>query len=199
MPTPSPEQPTDPSSPQQHGFLQCPDDLQYTQRPSWQPDGPALDGNEESDTEVRDERLLRIVDGTIRDGSPVVNIVRADGRISVDPSSRATTMSPRPQSSATAGTSPMVNSSDGEVKPGTDGAIDGDMSDKLARRSEHTSDIQSSDHRRHESPTPEQPGFEEDDELFSPYMGSDFPATRVGPNATSTPSINPGLHHLTSF
>jgi hypothetical protein len=191
MPTPSPEQPTDPSSPQQHGFLQCPDDLQFTQRSSWQPDGPALDGNEESDAETRDERLLRIVDGTIGGRSPAVGIARVEETFSVDQSSRATTMSPRPQSSATAGTSPMANSSDAGMKTGTDSAIGGDMADKLARPADATRDVRPSDHRRPESPTPEQPGFEEDEELYSPYMGSDFPATRSKPSPASS-FLRPG-------
>lgn len=88
-------------------------------------------------------------------------------------------MSPRPQSSATAGTSPMVSGSEGEVKSNTERAVDEDPGRGSIPQLEHASESQLSDQNRNATPTPELPSVEADSGLFAPSMGSDYSAARV--------------------
>lgn len=110
MPTPSSDPPPDPSSPPSYNFSTCPEELQYPSHNSQQlprgemtpglesaseggspspPDAPSVDSDlQQSRTLAREESVV------------------TDDRISAEPSSRATTVSPRPRSSATGATSP---------------------------------------------------------------------------------------------
>lgn len=117
MPTPSSEPPLDPSSPPSYNFLTCPDEIQnsshssQTAREEMTPGlESASDRRSQSPGEapsVGSEQTRAIM----REDSLVT-----DDRISAEPSSRATTVSPRPQSSATGATSPPPDLGNGKQR-----------------------------------------------------------------------------------
>ncbi|KAJ3495786.1 hypothetical protein NLG97_g3148 [Lecanicillium saksenae] len=107
MPTPSSEPPLDPSSPPSYNFSTCPDELQHSSHNTQAPRQEMTPGLESTS----DRRSQSPRDAPSIDSEQSRNIIREDSlvtndRNSVEPSSRATTVSPRPRSSATAATSP---------------------------------------------------------------------------------------------
>ncbi|KAJ4155773.1 hypothetical protein LMH87_001002 [Akanthomyces muscarius] len=117
MPTPSSEPPLDPSSPPSYNFSTCPDELQHSShssqtareemtpglesasdRRSQSPGEAPSIGSEQTRAMIREDSLV------------------TDDRISAEPSSRATTVSPRPQSSATGATSPPPDLGNGKQR-----------------------------------------------------------------------------------
>ncbi|KAJ2980818.1 hypothetical protein NQ176_g2405 [Zarea fungicola] len=118
MPTPSSDPPPDPSSPTSHNFWTCPDELQHSSHssiPILEEMTPALESS--SDRRSQSPPDAPSLD---LDSPQARNLVREDSlvtddRPSAEPSSRATTVSPRPRSSATGATSPPPDLSN--VKP----------------------------------------------------------------------------------
>ncbi len=117
MPTPSSEPPLDPSSPPSYNFSTCPDEIQHSShssqtvreemtpglesasdRRSQSPGEAPSIGSEQTRAMIRQDSLV------------------TDDRISAEPSSRATTVSPRPQSSATGATSPPPDLGNGKQR-----------------------------------------------------------------------------------
>ncbi len=115
MPTPSSEPPLDPSSPPSYNFSTCPDELQHSSHSAQTSREEMTPGLESaSDRRSPSPREAPSVDleqsrNMIREHSLVT-----DDHISAEPSSRATTASPRPRSSATSATSPLPDLGNGK-------------------------------------------------------------------------------------
>jgi len=129
-------------------------------------------------------------------GSGAEETIIVEERMTVEPSSRATTMSPRPQSSITAGTSPASTASDTDAKI-AEAAVSTNHDlhraatnqsraarDPLARR-------RSPEQDRNAFSRADSSGMSSDDELYAPSMGSDYPSMRTRPVAPSS-FLRPG-------
>lgn len=190
MPTPSSDPPPGPSSPRSYSFSTCPDDSQHQSRPGWQADDAALD---HPDMEVQRDA------SPAQPSPPAINAIRIqaesaadesimyENRMSDEPSSRATTMSPRPQSSATGVTSPAPSGADGDVTKINDSDTGGQVSLESSIHQPRGSDTESMQHAtarvRGPGPVVRDPETmcvdAEQDELWSPCMGSDYSHVRV--------------------
>jgi hypothetical protein len=118
MPTPSSNQPPGPPSPPAHSFSTCPDDIQQPSRSSWSAESDVSQHPaEHSDMGIQPDTPSAPAVGEVSiDGElPLQGSAIVEDSASVELSSRATTMSPRPQSSATAVTSPASNSTDADT------------------------------------------------------------------------------------
>lgn len=192
MPTPSSDQPPDPPSPHSHGFSTCPDELQNTSSQEWE-DVTNRDASRSHEIHVQDPGqplasvgfVESISAGSGNTSSPRTRepIVTSEDRASLDPSSRATTMSPRPHSSATAGTSPASETVVDELNKRTqvdDHIVLSRVAAEQARSGFGLSGRRSPDHARNAtSQGTEIASASLDDELYGPSMGSQFPSMRV--------------------
>ncbi|TQV93873.1 hypothetical protein V2A60_003968 [Cordyceps javanica] len=107
MPTPSSEPPLNPSSPPPYNFSTCPDDLQHSShsaQTSREEMTPGLESG--SDRRSQSAREAPSVASEPSQNLMGEDSLVTDERISAEPSSRASTVSPRPRSSATGATSP---------------------------------------------------------------------------------------------
>ncbi|OAA53043.1 vesicle-mediated transport protein Vid24 [Cordyceps fumosorosea ARSEF 2679] len=115
MPTPSSEPPLDPSSPPSYTFSTCPDELQHlsqTAQSSREEMTPGLES-------PSDRRSQSPHETPSVDSEQSRNMIRGDSlvtddRISAESSSRATTVSPRPRSSANGALSPPSDIGNGK-------------------------------------------------------------------------------------
>lgn len=103
MPTPSSNQPHDPSSPPPYSFPSCPDDLQQPPPPLQHIRGE-MRSSDNSEPERRSPTPEDAPSGD-SDSQPSLTVGREDSlfvddRVSAEPSSRATTVSPRPHGAA---------------------------------------------------------------------------------------------------
>ncbi|KAL6868882.1 hypothetical protein ACO1O0_000205 [Amphichorda felina] len=185
MPTPSSDQPPDPSPP---GFSTCPDDMQSPPRPEWDSRGvDELNRAQDADMEER--------------GGPSISRVEESAileeRTTAEASSRATTMSPRPQSNITAGTSPASTSSDTGVNKSAEEAASSDHSlHRVVADQPQAGRGPSPGHRSPEQTrnVPSRADGSEmtlDGELYAPSMGSDYPSMRTNPISPSS-FLRPG-------
>ena len=188
MPTPSSDQPPDPLPP---GFSTCPDDMQSSPRPEWDSRG-VDEPNRAQDADMEERSDLpssMAVDDPSRRGGPSISGVEesaiVEERTTAEVSSRATTMSPRPQSSITAGTSPASTSSDTGVNKSAEEAASSDHSlHRVATDQPQPGRGPSPGHRspeqtRNVSSRADGSEMTFDDELYAPSMGSDYPSMRV--------------------
>ncbi|KAF5674306.1 VID24-like protein [Fusarium heterosporum] len=201
MPTPSSNPPVEAASPRSYSFSTCPDDVQYQQRPTWQ---SRDDDRDNVDNTVTQPRANLPIDGTSAltldalpaPEGPSDDAVMYDGRPSDDPSSRSSTLSPRPQTATTAITSPMLSGPGSEIKEreteiGTQ--LSREPSNSTQRASESES-LQCEPSGRRGSPNQESKWVDHDaqeDELWSPSMGSDYSCMRTIPSAPSS-YLRPG-------
>lgn len=185
MPTPSSNPPPDPSSPPPYNFSTCPDDVQHSPRPARQthvatlpePDGiqvrpeSSLDGPSSPPFESQDSR---------NEQHPGPESLVLDGQTSVEPSSRATTISPGPQSSATGVTSPAPSGPDTDNAKSQETGPDGPVSQipPAASRQSPGGHSTSSLSRDFDSQDLAMDG-DEADPSCSPSMGSDYSTMRV--------------------
>lgn len=192
MPTPSSDQPPSPPMPPSHVFPTCPDDLQTS---------ATHECDEGADTESNSRHGLRVENraqspaligsaqtihgGDNSNSSPRTRdtILAQEGRASLGPSSRATTMSPRPQSVATAGTSPLPDAVCDEVNKIAH--CDDDIAPSRAtadpsRPGAGSSGRRSPDQTRNLAvQAADAASALSEDELYGPSMGSHFPSARV--------------------
>jgi hypothetical protein len=167
MPTPSPNQSSDPPpSTSSYPFSTCPDDLQYSSHYLIESrSNPALDGPTSTDFESESQREMDIGDDII-----------IDNRASTSPLSRDATISPAPQSSTTAVTSPEPLGSDAAraikiQETGPDGPTPQTSSARLIHHTgQHSRDSGGSDLAAVQ---------EEDAACTPPSMGSDYSSIRV--------------------
>jgi hypothetical protein len=189
MPTPSSNPPVEAASPRSYSFSTCPDDVQYQQRPTWQSRDDDLDdvdniGTRSSSNLSVDGALALTVDAPPAPEGPSDDTVMYDGRPSDDPSSRSSTMSPRPQTATTAVTSPMLSGPETEVK-GREAEIGTQLSREPSNSTQRASESESiarEPSRRRGSPSQESEWIDfdaQEDELWSPSMGSDYSCMRV--------------------
>lgn len=191
MPTPSSDQSPDPPSPQSHAFATCPDDLQTPPRTSWQTAaGGAAAQSQHTDMEVHNESAaaMAVDDSVARAGTsgPMMEeSVMVDERTTVAPSSRATTMSPLPQSSITSGSSPASFGLDTDVAKNVNEANGDSLSRATTGQSEATCDVSSgrrSPEQARNAPSRGVDNLETSvpyDDLYAPSMGPDYPSMRV--------------------
>ncbi|KAF7562040.1 hypothetical protein G7046_g2085 [Stylonectria norvegica] len=195
MPTPSSNQPPDPSSPRSHSFSTCPDDTQqHPARTSWQSHDAVRD---HVDMEVQHaastERVAAPEDHAPASlqGPASEDAVTYDGRPSDEPSSRATTMSPRPQSSATAVTSPIPSSSDADVSKVQEAEIGSQLSRETSNSTRNCPESDILHHAQPRDDTSLSRGVQsldadaQEDELWSPSMGPSYSSMRA---LSSSPS-----------
>ncbi|KAG5665880.1 hypothetical protein KAF25_010005 [Fusarium avenaceum] len=201
MPTPSSNPPVEAASPRSYSFSTCPDDVQYQQRPTWQSREDDLDnidnsGSQSSSNLSVDGALALTVDAPPAPEGPSDDTVMYDGRPSDDPSSRSSTMSPRPQTATTAVTSPMLSGPETEVK-GREVEIGTQLSREPSNSTQRASESESiarEPSRRRGSPNQESEWIDfdaQEDELWSPSMGSDYSCMRTIPLAPSS-YLRPG-------
>lgn len=187
MPTPSSDGPSGPPSP---GFSTCPEDHQNPSRSEW--DAGAADREDrtsDTDMEERDgsPASMAVEEPPGRGGSSgsgAEQIIIVEERTTVEPSSRATTMSPRPQSSITAGTSPASTASDTDAKIAEASvSTNHDLHRAATNQSRAARDSStrrsSPEQRRNVFSRDDSSGMSSDDELYAPSMGSDYPSMRV--------------------
>ncbi|KAJ4257435.1 hypothetical protein NW762_008559 [Fusarium torreyae] len=202
MPTPSSNPPVEAASPRSYSFSTCPDDVQHQQRPTWQ--SRDSDQGHVDDIGVQSNPNLS-VDGaspltvdapSAPEGLTSDDAIMYEGRPSDDPSSRSSTMSPRPQTATTAVTSPMPSASGSEIK-GREAEIGSQLSREPSNSTQRASESESISReplRRRGSPNRESEWIDSDaqeDDLWSPSMGPDFSCMRTIPSAPSS-YLRPG-------
>ncbi len=188
MPTPSPNPPPGPSSPPPYAFSTCPDDVQQSPHPTRQTHAA---------TQLPETGALHLEPSSSVDGpSPSSSTARASADdiaaadalmlgsgASVEPSSRATTVSPGPNSSVTGVTSPAPSAPDGDISKGHGIAPDGPLSHMSAApvsRSRPSPDGTSGSSLYRDFDSADSTLYDDDDDRFSsPSMGSDVPNLRV--------------------
>ncbi|KAH6990336.1 vacuolar import and degradation protein-domain-containing protein [Ilyonectria destructans] len=194
MPTPASNPPPDPSSPRSYSFSTCPDDVQH---PTWQ--------SHEAVQDHDDMGVQPVPSGTIAGASPPVgdvppplegpapdDAIMDEGRTSEDPSSRSTTMSPGPQSTTTAVTSPAPSGADADLVKSRDAEIGNQLSRQPSTSIQQAPESESLPRaatRRRASPSHEWESVDVDaqeDELWSPSMGPDYSNMRVIPSSPSS-------------
>ncbi|KAF4460818.1 VID24-required for vacuolar import and degradation of Fbp1p [Fusarium albosuccineum] len=203
MPTPSSNPPPEASSPRSYSFSTCPDDV-HQQRPSWQSHDAVQ--NHTDDMGVQPDPSLPVdaaspltVDApSAPEGPTSDDAIMDDGRPSDDPSSsRSSTMSPRPQSATTAVTSPVPSGPGSDVTKNRDAEIGSQLSRELSnstRSAPESESIPCAPSRRRGSPNRELERMDSDaqeDELWSPSMGSDYSCMRTIPSSPSS-YLRPG-------
>ncbi|KAM5354369.1 hypothetical protein ACJ41O_001018 [Fusarium nematophilum] len=202
MPTPSSNPPAEASSPRSYSFSTCPDDVQHQQRPTWQSHDAVQD---HTDMGVQPTPSLSVdaasplaVDApSAPEGPASDDAIMFDGRPSDDPSSRSSTMSPRPQSATTAVTSPMPSGSGSDVTKSRDAEIGSQLSrepSNSSRQAPESENIAREPSRRRGSPNRELELIDADaqeDELWSPPMGPDYSCMRTIPSSPSS-YLRPG-------
>lgn len=120
MPTPSPNQPPNPPSPSSISTSTCPDDVQAATTRSSRRWPPQTRSSHDVDMNVQSEDEATAGAASTSHGAPSLESshiedpestgaerLLVDEQTSVEPSSRGTTMSPAPRSTATARTSPV--------------------------------------------------------------------------------------------
>lgn len=187
MPTPSSNQPSQPPSPQ--GFSSCPDDIQSPPRLGWQMgrDDETSDQHDTDMTRSDDPHTGLAVEHPPRriESGPEDSLL-AEERTTIEPSSRATTMSPQPQSSVTSGTSPESANSDPDMNKRASADIPAHFLNQAATDATMADHGSSVDRRTPEEATsdasspPDASDLSLDDDLYAPSMGSYYPSMRVG-------------------
>ncbi|KAF4962081.1 hypothetical protein FSARC_9815 [Fusarium sarcochroum] len=202
MPTPSSNPPIEAASPRSYSFSTCPDDVQHQPRPTWQSRGNneghvddiGLQSN--PDLSVDGASSLTVDAPSAPEGLTNDDAIMYEGRPSNDPSSRSSTMSPRPQTATTAVTSPMPSASGSEIK-GREAEIGSQLSREPSNSTQRASESESVSReplRRRGSPNRESEWIDSDaqeDDLWSPSMGPDFSCMRTIPSAPSS-YLRPG-------
>lgn len=164
MPTPAAQYPSNPSTP----WVQCPEDVQYSRRTSWQPDGPLERSGYFGEVASPLEDIIE------REASASTESATVDGVASGGMSPRD---GPISRSNITA---------EGEIKSTN---FKADMS----RDSSPTAELPEflSDQHRNDTPSPDLPALGEEDGYFSPSMGSYVPTGRTKPILASS-HLRPG-------
>lgn len=192
MPTPSSDQPPSPPTPPSHVFPTCPDDLQTSAAHECE-EGADIESNSRYGLRVENraqspaliESAQTVHGGDNSNSSPRTrdSTIAQEGRASLGPSSRATTMSPRPHSVATAGTSPLPDAVCDEVNKTAHCPDDVAPSRATADPSQPgaaSSGRRSPDQARNvAAQAAEVASASSEDELYGPSMGSHFPSARV--------------------
>ncbi|KAF5542627.1 VID24-like protein [Fusarium mexicanum] len=198
MPTPSSNPPVEPASPRSYSFSTCPDDVQHQPRPNWQ----SRDDDQVHDADLPDSNLSvdvgspLVVDAPAAPEGPSDDATMYNGRPSDETSSRSSTMSPRPQTATTAATTPMPSGPASEIK-GREAEIGSQLSREPSNSTQRVSETESTareSSRRRGSPNRESDWVDidaQEDELWSPSMGSDFSCMRTIPSAPSS-YLRPG-------
>ncbi|KAJ6445509.1 vesicle-mediated transporter Vid24 [Purpureocillium lavendulum] len=200
MPTPSPNPPPGPSSPPPYAFSTCPDDVQQSPRPARQihvttesPEAGSLQPEPSSSVDGPSPSS-----STARHGGDDISAADAlmlGSGVSVEPSSRATTVSPGPHSSITGITSPTPSAPDSDLAKGHAIAPDGPLSHMNTAptsRLRPSPDGTSSSSLSRDFDTPDSILYDDEDDRFcSPSMGSDVPNLRAIPTLPSS-FLRPG-------
>jgi hypothetical protein len=153
MPTPAAQYPSNPSTP----WVQCPEDVQYSRRTSWQQaDGPLERSGYFGEVASPLEDIIE------REASASTESATVDGVASGGMSPRDGPMS---RSNITA---------EGEIKSAN---FKADMSRDCSPTAELPEFL--SDQHRNDTPSPDLPALGEEDGYFSPSMGSYVPTGRV--------------------
>lgn len=192
MPTPSSNPPAEASSPRSYSFSTCPDDVQHQQRPSWQSREAVQDHNDDMGVQPTPDASPLTVDAPPAPEGPASDdTIMYEGRSSDDPSTRSSTMSPRPQSANTAVTSPISSGPSSDVTKGRDAEIGSQLSQESSntRQTSETETISHAPSSRRGSPNRELEWIDADaqeDELWAPSMGADFSCMRTIPSSPSS-------------
>ncbi|KAJ3464479.1 hypothetical protein MRS44_009265 [Fusarium solani] len=192
MPTPSSNPPAEASSPRSYSFSTCPDDVQHQQRPSWQSREAVQDHNDDMGVQPTPDASPLTVDAPPAPEGPASDdTIMYEGRSSDDPSTRSSTMSPRPQSANTAVTSPISSGPSSDVTKGRDAEIGSQLSQESSntRQTSETETISRAPSSRRGSPNHELEWIDADaqeDELWAPSMGADFSCMRTIPSSPSS-------------
>lgn len=193
MPTPSSNPPAEASSPRSYSFSTCPDDVQHQQRPPWQSRETVQDHNDDMGVQPTPDASPLTVDAPPAPEGPASDdTVMYEGRSSDDPSTRSSTMSPRPQSANTAVTSPISSGPSSDVTKGRDAEIGSQLSQESSnntRQASETETISRAPSSRRGSPNRELEWIDADaqeDELWAPSMGADFSCMRTIPSSPSS-------------
>lgn len=184
MPTPSSDQPPDPSSPPPFTFSTCPDDVLYRPR---SPPQASTASQQPNSIEVRSDSPL---DGPSlpafasqhRRGELVASPgdLILDRQASTEPSSRATTVSPGPQSAATDLSSPVSSGPDHDIAKACESGLDGPVCDTTSTSSTRSPGGTSSSTLGREMDPRELLRYDDGDDTFSSTsMGMDFSSMRV--------------------
>ncbi|KAK5996618.1 Glucose-induced degradation-like protein [Cladobotryum mycophilum] len=190
MPTPSSNQPPNPTSPPPYAFPTCPDDQPHP--PSRQIDDPARQGA--GDMEVRSSPSTIVASPTTyssdasRGGLATDDIIGFSDPEPVEPSSRSATVSPRPPSSGTMAPSPPSTGPDG----------DDSLKHQADEHNLYLSRESSTTIGSVQMLTPNSTGMSDSlyanaevDEYSSPSMGSDYSCRRTIPISPSS-YLRPG-------
>ncbi|KAM4066988.1 vacuolar import and degradation protein [Hirsutella rhossiliensis] len=197
MPTPSSDQPPDPSSPPPFTFSTCPDDVQYPPRSphqatatSQQPDSievrpdSSLDGPSPPAFESHADRGEHVASHEAR--------VLGYQPSSPEPSSRATTVSPGPQSTATEITSPVPSGPDNDIAKACESGPDGPVSQTMSTASRRSPGGTSTSSLARDMDPQDLLMYDDGDDLFSSTsMGMDFSSMRTIPISPSS-YLRPG-------
>ncbi|PNY24788.1 Glucose-induced degradation protein 4 [Tolypocladium capitatum] len=197
MPTPSSNQPPDPPSPSPYTFSTCPDDVQHSPRPARQ--AHVATRPEPDSIQLRPELSLNgpspppFESRASRDEHhPGPESLVLDSQTSVEPSSRATTVSPGPQSSVTGVTSPTPSGPDNDIAKSQEAGPDGPVSQMVPAALQQSPGGHStcSLSRDFDSQDLAVDG-DEADPSCSPSMGSDYSTMRTIPISPSS-YLRPG-------
>ncbi|KAF4978901.1 hypothetical protein FZEAL_4787 [Fusarium zealandicum] len=196
MPTPSSNPPVETSSPRSYSFSTCPDDVQHQQRPPWQSRDAIQDRTQDMGVQPAPSLSVDVASPIIVDtpsapeGPSNDDTTMYEERPSDGPSSRSSTMSPRPQSATTALTSPVPSGPGSDVTKSRDDEIGSLLSREPSNstQQEHET-IPRAPSRRRGSPNRELEWVDADaqeDELWSPSMGPEYSCMRTIPSSPSS-------------
>jgi glucose-induced degradation protein 4 len=194
MPTPSSNPPPGPDSPRSHSFSTCPDEAVTRSPPRhWAASSSAVP---EGAIATRDATAA--VDSPSATESALTSHLDASPEAMVEDepaseptsatSSRSTTMSPRPETASTVGTTPAPTTTDDGTSKAMEVDEEGFASSSRVRLGPRDSTAAQSHERQATSSTSQRDaisGLEWDDaelsegELMAPSMGSDYPSLRV--------------------
>ncbi|EQL03322.1 vesicle-mediated transporter Vid24 [Ophiocordyceps sinensis CO18] len=191
MPTPSSDQPPDPSSPPPFTFSTCPEDVQFPPRSPHQADTTSqkADG-----IEVRPDSSL---DGpsspafdpqTSRGEHAASHVALILGRqTSTEPSSRATTVSPGPQPAATEISSPVLSRPDNDIAKACESGPDGPVIHIMSTATRRSPGGTSTSSLARDMDPQDLLMYDDGDDLSSfTSMGTDFSSIRTTPTSPSS-------------
>ncbi|PFH56682.1 hypothetical protein XA68_16140 [Ophiocordyceps unilateralis] len=199
MPTPSSNQPPDPSSPPPFPFSTCPDDVQHSPRVPPRHPNPVA-STQPHGTEVQSALSL---DGSpppafqssqlAREGHPGdPELLALDHRPSTETSSRATTVSPGPHFIDTPATSPAPNGPDSDVAKDREAGPDGPVTHAPSAASRRSPGGASASSLGRDMESRESSPHDGEDGLLYPTpMGMDFSSMRIIPVSPSS-YLRPG-------
>ena len=175
MPTPSPNQPPGPSGQPTLNFSSCPEDIQHPQHPFEQSDSRISHPAQSTETQrLHSHRDTSSSSTTHAQSALEEDAIILTDQTSIDPSSRATTSSPRPSPNTTS-TSPARSVPDDDCAKDTADGSRRRLDTSIAAPMDLDSNSPGSNTREADASTVDSFGIE----YSSPSLGLDYATLRV--------------------